>query len=464
MTTNTATATDVAKETRNPRERRIALASSFIGATVEYYDFLLYAAAAGLVFPQMFFAGIDPKLATTLSFVILLTGYLARPLGSMAFGHFGDKYGRKNVLVITLLTMGLVSLTMGLLPSSGAIGAAAPIMLVVLRIIQGLAIGGEWAGATLMAMEHSTAEKKGFGASLAIAGGPAGAVLSTLVLSLFAGWSGDNFANPEHYFVSDWGWRLPFLFSVLIVIVGLFMRTHVQESPEFETARRAGKVHTGVPLVRMFKEAPKDLILGILAGVAGLFVQGIQGSFMVPYIVSATADNPTPISRSEGLMMVSVGSVFAIFIMPALAALSDKLGRRRVMIAGGVVSIVGIWGVFSLIETGEPWKVWLGMVLMVCVVQPAQYGPIGAFISEKFNAELRYTGSGITFQMASILGAGLAPLVANRIVTPETGLSPLAIVISIVFVISSVAIFLSKETAHSMSHVERFEETNLFKG
>lgn len=455
---------DHAKHERTPKERRLALASSFLGSTVEYYDFLLYAAAAGLVFPQLFFANIDPRLGTMLSFVILLTGYLSRPIGSMAFGHFGDKYGRKNVLVITLLTMGLVSISIGLMPSSQVIGAAAPILLVILRIIQGIAIGGEWAGATLMAMENSTAKNKGFGASIAIAGGPAGAILSTLVLAVFAQMSGDNFANPEQYFVTDWGWRVPFLFSAAIVIVGLFMRANVKESPEFEAARRAGKVHTGVPLVRMLKEAPRELVLGALAGMAGLFVQGLQGSFMVPYIVNATAETASPVSRSTALMMVTVGSAFAIFVMPALAALSDRLGRRRVMLAGGLVSIVGIWIVFSMIDSGDPTKIWLGMVLLVCVVQPAQYGPIGAFISEKFVPELRYTGSGITYQAASILGAGTAPLIATRFVTPETGLTPLAIIISGLFVVSSLAIFFSKETAHHMSHAERFTETNLFKG
>ncbi|QPK79114.1 MFS transporter [Corynebacterium lizhenjunii] len=467
MTSTTAatpTPGQLPAQTKDPKERRIALASSFLGATVEYYDFLLYAAAAGLVFPQLFFDGIDHKLATTLSFVILLTGYLARPLGSMAFGHFGDKYGRKNVLIVTLMMMGFVSLAIGLMPSSLVIGSAAPILLVILRITQGVAIGGEWAGATLMAMEHSANGKKGLGASIAIAGGPAGAVLSTLVLALFAAISGESFANPEKYFATDWGWRVPFLLSFVIVLIGLFMRAHVKESPEFEAARRAGKVHTGVPLVRMLREAPKDLVLGILAGVGGLFVQGAQGSFMVPHIVASTAAMETPVSRSSALMMITVGSVMAIFVMPALAALSDRLGRRRVMLAGGVVSVLGIWAVFALIGTGEPLKVWIGMVLMVGVVQPAQYGPIGAFISEKFSPELRYTGSGITFQMASILGAGMAPLIANRVVTVESGLTPLAWVITGAFAISSLAIFLSRETAHPMSHVERFEETNLFKG
>lgn len=447
-TDNTVSQTmDVAARNRTPKQRRLALGSSFLGATVEYYDFLLYAAAAGLVFPQLFFDGIDPVLATTLSFVILLTGYLARPLGSILFGHFGDKFGRKNVLVITLMTMGLVSIAIGLLPSSQAIGAAAPIILVALRIIQGLAIGGEWAGATLMAMENSTAKAKGFGASLAIAGGPAGAVLSTMVLSIFASASGANFANPDQYFLTDWGWRIPFLLSAAVVVVGLFMRARVKESPEFEEARKAGKVQTGVPLIRLFKEAPQEFILGALAGTAGLFVQGVQAAFIVPHIVATTATSGDPISQSSALMMVSVGSILAILVMPALASLSDKFGRRRVMVAGGIVSLLGIWVVFSLISTGNYTSVWVGMLLLVALVQPAQYGSIGAFISEKFSPELRYTGSGITFQTASILGAGLAPLIANRIVTPDTGLTPLAIVISVLFVISSAAIIMSRETS-----------------
>lgn len=459
-----STSGDVALDTRTPRERRLAMGSSFLGATVEYYDFLLYAAAAGLVFPQLFFDGLDRQLATTLSFVILLTGYIARPIGSMAFGHFGDKYGRKNVLVITLLTMGLVSITIGLLPSSQMIGPAAPIILVFLRIIQGIAIGGEWAGATLMSMENSSDKNKGFGASLAIAGGPAGAVLSTLVLSIFSTISGDNFANPEQYFVTDWGWRVPFLFSAAIVVIGLYMRTNVKESPEFEAARARGEVSTGVPLARLFKEAPRDLMQAIFAGAAGLFIQGVQASFLVPYIVASTAESDHPISRSAGLMMVSIGSLLAIFVMPAIAALSDKFGRRPVMLTGGVISVIGIWAVFRIIETGEPNAVWPAMIILVGVVQPAQYGAIGAFISEKFAPDLRYTGSGVAFQFASILGAGLAPLIANRIVTPETGLTPLAIVITIYFVISSIAIYRSRETAHRMSHDNRFVQTHGFKG
>ncbi|MDO4685536.1 MAG: MFS transporter [Corynebacterium sp.] len=452
-----------ARRTVDAAERRRAVLSSFLGSTVEYYDFLLYAAAAGLVFPQLFFGNLSPAMGTTLSFVILLIGYISRPLGSMAFGHFGDKYGRKNVLVITLLTMGIVSVAIGLMPSANTIGIAAPILLVILRTVQGIAVGGEWAGATLMAMEHSEEGKKGFGASLAIAGGPAGAVLSTLVLSIFSTISGDNFANPEQYFLTDWGWRVPFLFSAGIVVFGLYLRSRVTESPEFEEARKRGEVHTGVPLIKMLKHSPKDLVTGSLAGMAGLFIQGLQTSFMVPYIVASTKESANPISSADGLMMVTIGSVIAIFFMPFLAWLSDKFGRRRVMIAGGVVSVAGLWFVINMIETGDPAKVWPALIFMVAVVQPAQYGPIGAFLSEKFDAAHRYTGAGMTFQMASILGAGTAPLIANRLVTPETGLFPVAVYATVLFAISSLAIFVSKETARTESHTQRFQETAVVK-
>lgn len=442
---------------RSPKERRRAMASSFLGSTVEMYDFLLYAAAAGLVFPALFFGNLSPAMGTTISFVILLIGYIARPIGSIAFGHFGDKYGRKNVLVITLMTMGLVSVAIGLLPSSEHIGVAAPILLVALRLIQGIAIGGEWAGAALMSMEHSTDKSKGFGASLAIAGGPAGTILSTLMLALFALISGENFANPEVYFVTDWGWRVPFLLSAVIVLIGLYMRTRVSESPEFEAARKAGKVQTGVPLVRLFKENPKGVFSGAIAGMASLFLQGLQAAFLVPFIVNSTADSDNPISRSTALMMVTVGSVGALFLMPYLAHLTDRFGRRLVMALGGVVSVIGVWFVFNLIESGEPTRVWIGLVLFVSVVQPAQYGPIGAFISEKFQPELRYTGAGVTYQLATILGSGSAPLIATRIAGVDTGLTPIAILVTVLFIISTAAILLSRETAHVI--VSRREPT-----
>ena len=455
--------TGAAPETGDPKERRRAMASSFLGSTVEYYDFLLYASAAGLVFPQLFFSDLDPGIATFLSFVTLLAGYISRPLGSIAFGHFGDRFGRKNVLVITLMTMGIVSVAIGLMPSYQTIGVAAPIMLVILRIVQGIAMGGEWAGATLMSMEHAKEGSKGFGASVAIAGGPMGAILSSLVLGILSRVSGDNFANPEQYFVTDWGWRVPFLLSAVIVIIGLYMRSQVKESPEFEAARKAGHVQTGIPVVKVFKDSGKEVILGSFAAMGGMFLQGLQGAFLIPYLVASTADTATPIDRSDALFVFTASSVIPIFLIPFLSWLSDRLGRRPVMIVGGFVSIIGTWGVFKLFSTGDATLALLGLAIFVIIVQPAQYGPVGAFISEKFDAEHRYTGAGMTFQFGSILGAGLAPLIANQIVEPGGSLVPLGIVITIVLIISTTAVFVSKETARRKTHQVRFQKAQTVK-
>lgn len=434
---------------RSTADKRRALISSFLGSTVEYYDFLLYAAAAGLVFPQLFFSTLSPAMGTTLSFVILLTGYISRPLGSMAFGHFGDKYGRKNVLVITLLTMGLVSVAIGLMPSADDVGIIAPIVLVVLRVVQGVAVGGEWAGATLMAMEHSEDGKRGFAASIAIAGGPAGAVLSTFVLAIFSSISGDHFADASQYFVTDWGWRVPFLFSAAIVVVGLYLRSQVKESPDFEAARSRGDVHTGAPLLKILSSSHKELLLGTLAASGGLFIQGLQAAYLVPYLVASTVDNPHPITREDGLMMVTLGSIIAIFAMPFAAHLSDLFGRRRVMLAGGGFTIVGLWITLTLLDSGDPVLVWPALIALVGVVQPSQYGAIGAFISEKFPPEQRYTGSGLAFQLGAILGAGLAPLVATRLTQLDQGLVPVAIYATVMMVISTTAIAFSRTPTHT---------------
>lgn len=263
------------------RDRRRAIVSSFLGSTVEYYDFLLYAAAAGLVFPKLFFAGVDPTTGIFLSYLTLFTGYVARPIGGLLFGHFGDKVGRKNMLFITLMMMGIVSICIGLMPTADSIGVAAPIALVVLRMIQGLAVGGEWAGATLMAMEHSKEGSRGLGASIAVAGGPSGAVLATLVLALFS-------SLPDEQFLS-WGWRVPFLFSVALVVVGLYLRLRVTESPDFAAARAEGDVHTGVPLVAMIRQYPKEVLLGAVAAAGPLFLQSLLAVVMVPYVVESGA-------------------------------------------------------------------------------------------------------------------------------------------------------------------------------
>lgn len=416
------------------KDSRRAVLSSFLGTTVEYYDFLLYTAAAGLIFPALFFSNLDPALGQLLAFATLLAGYLTRPLGGLLFGHFGDKFGRKNMLFITLMMMGIVSLCIGLMPTYATIGVAAPILLVTLRVLQGIAVGGEWAGATLMAMEHSGARNKGFGASLSVTGGPTGSVLATLILTLFS-------TLPDEQFYA-WGWRVPFLLSVVVVVIGLYLRARVKESPEFEAARRSGDVHTGVPIKLMVTKYPKEVLLGTLAGAAPLFVQGLLAGFMVTY-VSVINDW---IPRSEALMLLTFSSFFHIFTIPAFAALSDRIGRKTVMVGGAIFSAIAIWPMFAMFNTGDP--LWIGLAFMLGnpIIQASMYGPIGAFLSEKFATNARYTGTSLAFQLSSIIGAGVAPLVAAQLTSAEVGTTNLAIYVTVMFLVSGTAVLLSRET------------------
>lgn len=429
----TATPPPSAIVTTTPAERRRAQSSSFLGSAVEYYDFLLYAAAAGLVFPELFFSGLDHGTGVLLSYLTLFTGYISRPVGGLLFGHFGDKFGRKNMLVITLLVMGIVSIVIGLMPTAGQIGVAAPILLAVLRLVQGLAVGGEWAGAMLMAGEHASEKSKGFGASLAVAGAPFGAVMATLVLAMTSGLTGDAFA--------EWGWRIPFLLSAVVVAVGLYMRTRVSESPEFEAARKRGEIHTGLPLGVLFTTYRRTVVLGSLAVMAPLFVQGLLAVFMVPYVVEGGA-----VSQETALYMLTLSNFVHVFTIPLFAWLSDKVGRKQVMIAGAAFSAVMIWPMFLLFDSANPTLITLAFIVGNPLIQASMYGPVGAYLSELFEPTARYSGVSLTYQLGSLLGAGLAPLVAQRLVTDSAGTAHLGWYIVGVYVISAAAVLLSRRS------------------
>lgn len=388
------------------RESRRAVISSYLGSTVEYYDFLLYGSAASLVFPALFFSDLDPSMGIILSFLTLATGYIARPIGGLLFGHFGDKYGRKQILFITLMVMGIVSILIGLLPTYQTIGIAAPIALLALRILQGLAVGGEWAGATLMAMEHSGRKSKGLGASIAVSG----AVLATLVLGGFS-------LMPEEQFMS-WGWRIPFLLSALLVVIGLYMRHRVTESPDFEQAKakEAQKSESAsVPIVELFRSSSKEIGLGTLSGIAPLFIQSLLATFVLTYAVSIGH------SRSDALLMLTIANTLHIFTIPLMAAVSDRYGRRPVMLTGVVLGMILIWPMFELISHENPWMMLLGFIIGNPIIQAVMYGPMGAFISEKFTTRTRYTGLSLTYQLTSLIGAGFTPILAQALLDQAGG-------------------------------------------
>lgn len=435
-----------------PAERRRAVASSFLGSAVEYYDFLLYGAAAGLVFPKLFFAGMDPGVATMLSYLTLFTGYLSRPIGGLLFGHFGDKFGRKNMLFITLMMMGIVSIAVGLMPTAATIGIAAPILLAVLRLVQGFAVGGEWAGAMLMSMEHSREEKKGLGASLSMAGAPCGAVLATLALGAFS-------QLDDAAFLS-WGWRVPFLLSAVVVVIGLYLRSRVSESPDFEAARARGEVHTGLPIATLFTTYPREVVLGSLAAAAPLFVQGLLAVFMVPYAVQTGA-----VDRGTALMWLTLSNALHVFTIPFFAWLSDRIGRRQVLIGGAVFSAVALGGMFAMFDSGDPLLVGLAFLVGNPIIQASMFGPIGAYLSELFDTASRYSGVSATYQLGSVLGAGLAPIVATALVTPAVGTTHLWWYLIGAYAVAGLAVALSRpHTARHQAHAERFEESHRFEG
>lgn len=394
-------------------QKRRAILASYLGTTLEYYDFLLYGIAAALVFPKIFFVTLDPLAATLSSFATFAVGYFARPVGAIVFGHYGDKLGRKNVLVVTLVMMGAASTLIGLLPTYNQVGVMAPVLLVLLRLLQGVAMGGEWGGATLMSMEHAKPKGRGFAVSLVSAGGPTGAVLGTLVMTPFS-------LLPSEAFLS-WGWRIPFLISALLMLVGLVIRMKVTETPEYEAARKAIAAKKGpraIPLVTVLRYNKGQIFSGVIGGLAPLSFATFAAAFLLNYAVEAGH------SRTSALLAMTVANFFNIFTLPMFGALSDRVGRRPLMLAGGISGIVLIWPIFLLVQNQSFYTLLLAMVLAMPVIQAMMGGVFNTWISEKFAADVRYSGIALTFQIASTLGAGLSPLIAATLLSASNGQHP----------------------------------------
>ncbi|MDT7667395.1 MAG: hypothetical protein QOC74_178, partial [Pseudonocardiales bacterium] len=377
--------------TQSTVQLRRAVASSFIGSVIEYYDFLLYATAAAVVFGKVFFAALDPLTATVASFGTFAAGYLARPLGGILFGHFGDRIGRKKMLVTTMTLMGVASFLIGALPTYGQIGIWAPVALVTLRVLQGVAVGGEWGGAVLMSAEHATS-RRGLWASFTNAGAPCGMVLSTVVLTVTAAASG------ERAFLA-WGWRVPFLLSILLLGIGLFIRLKVEETPVFAAAERSARV----PLFDVLRNHPRNLLLAVGVGLAAFVAQGTLTTFLIAYGVEVGY------SRQTVLSGLTLSSVLAVAGIIGYSALSDRLGRRPVVLAGAVAMAAFSFVLFPLVDSGNVVLLVVTLVLGQAVIQPAMYGPLAALCTELFSTRSRYTGASLGYQLSG-LGAGLAPV------------------------------------------------------
>lgn len=415
--------TSEAQGIRSPeqkRELKRVITSSYVGSAIEYYDFLLYVTAASLVFGDVFFSNMSPVVATLASLSTLAVGYLARPLGAIIFGHYGDKIGRKSVLVITLLTMGFSTALIGLLPTSDQVGPLAPTLLVVLRFIQGVSVGGEWGGAALMAFEHAPKKHRGFAASFAMAGGPTGTMLAAAVLSLFA-------LLPKDQFMT-WGWRVPFLISAVLVVFGLWIRLRVSESPLFIEEQRklaASGAKRPVPLLQVLRR-PGTLLAVFFAILSAFIFNSLLNSFGLTY---AKANG---LQLSLVLAIQSAAGLVGIIGQLASGALSDRFGRRAVMIFGMVAGAVFTYPFLLLTGTGEFIQVLIAFVVMNAIAVSPMFGPVAAYLAEQFRTGSRYTGSSLGYQLASTVGGGFGPLLLAALFAAESGVGHVYLILFVV--------------------------------
>ncbi|WP_235489851.1 MFS transporter [Streptomyces roseoverticillatus] len=415
---------------------RIVVAS-LIGTTIEWYDFFLYGSAAALVFNKLFFPGSDPLVGTLLSFLTYAVGFVARPVGALVFGHFGDRVGRKRLLVVSLVMMGGATCAIGVLPTHAAVGSLAPVLLTMLRLVQGFALGGEWGGAVLLVSEHGDARRRGFWAAWPQTGAPAGQLLATGVLSVLTA------STSEPAFLS-WGWRVPFLLSGVLVIVGLWIRLSVDESPVFKAA--LARASTGEPekppLVAVLRDHWRDVLVAMGARMAENISYYVITAFILVY-----ATEQTQLPKQSALDAVLIGSAVHFAAIPAWGALSDRIGRRPVYLIGAAG--IGLWAFpfFALADSGS----FGGLVTAVTVglvLHGGMYAPQAAFFSEMFATRMRYSGASIGAQFASVAAGAPAPLIATALLAEYDSGTPVALYVIAAVVVTLVAVGLAQETRH----------------
>jgi len=419
----------------NTKDLRRILGSSFLGSVIEYYDFILYATAASLIFDKVFFGNLTPGLALFASFGTLAVGYIARPLGGIVFGHFGDRLGRKKMLVLSMMMMGLATIAIGLLPTTATIGAAAPVILVLLRVVQGVAVGGEWGGATLMALEHAPAAKRGFAASFANAGAPAGGLLATFLVSFVSFTTGDAFM--------EWGWRIPFIFSAVLIIIGMMIRLKVAETPVFQEMDALAldrKQERKTPISLVLKNHSRTVIITLIASLGFYTCQGVLTSWGVSEAAAQGVD------RSFVLNTKGYAAIATIVVCFAAAKLSDKYGRKMILTIGGVAGVLWAFPAVFLMSNGTGWGFAVAVIVGNGVIQGILAGPIGAYISELFPADVRYTGASLAYQGSSTIGAGFTPMICTALAV-TFGITAVGIFWAAILIIGLVAIRLSPEGA-----------------
>ena len=410
------------------QQRRRAVLASTVGTTIEWYDFFLYGTAAALIFPKLFFPGSSEFAGILLAFSTQFVGFAARPIGAAIFGHYGDRVGRKATLVITLMLMGIATFLIGLLPGYNSIGIAAPILLTLLRIVQGIGVGGEWGGSVLMAMEWGENHKRGLMASWPQLGVPMGLLLSTAFFRIMSG------ALPSDAFES-WGWRVPFLASIVLVGIGLYVRLRVMESPQFDEVKKADKV-ARQPFLEVLKEHPMEILTSAFVRMAEQAPFYIFITFVLTYGTTILK-----FDRNELLNYTLVAAAVGLISVPFFGYLSDRIGRRLMYGIGIVCMALYAFPYFGLLNTKVSLLALLAIVVSL-IVHDMMYGPQAALIAESFGTNLRYSGAGLGYQLASVIAGGPAPLIAAAILERTKSSTGISWYIIGCCVVSMIALFL----------------------
>lgn len=410
---------------------RIVALASLIGTTIEWYDFFLYGTAAALVFNRLFFPNSDPLMGTLYAFGTYAVGFFARPVGGIVIGHFGDRVGRKSMLVLTLLIMGIATALIGLLPTYAQLGPWAAVLLILLRVAQGFGVGGEWGGAVLMAVEHAPHGRRGFYGSWPQAGVPAGLVLSTMVFAVFSRLPPDQFLA--------WGWRVPFLASALLVIVGLLIRMRILETPSFAKVKESS-AEARQPIIEVLSRYPKQVLLamGVRFAENGAFY--IYSVFVLVY-----ATQQVKMPQQTVLNAMLFAAACELVAIPLYGALSDRVGRRPVYLFGAITTAVLAFPLFMLLDTGSGAYVAVAMFLVFIFSHAPMYGPQGAFLSELFGTRVRYSGASLGAQLSSVLAGGLSPFIATALLR-SYGRNSLAIYVIFMAAVTIVAVVVASET------------------
>jgi len=421
------------RRTARNSPRTVAVAS-FVGTAVEWYDFYLYGTSAALVFNKLFFPSFSALAGTLLALSTYTAGFVARPLGGVVMGHFGDRIGRKSMLVLSLVLMGAATALIGALPTYADVGVWAPVLLVLLRTVQGFGVGGEWGGAVLMAVEHAPPGRRGFFGAWPQVGVPAGLLLAN------GAYMGATSALGTDAFLA-WGWRLPFLFSALLVALGLLIRLRIEESPDFSRVVASGEVQR-YPLLDLLRGQWRAVLLA-----AGVKLSQNAVFYIITVFVLTYATTALGVSQTVALAGVLIGSALSVANLLFFGWLSDKIGRRRVYLAGAVLSLLFAFPFFWLLDTRVPAVMWLATVLGL-IAHDMMYGPQAAYFSELFEPRVRYSGASLGYQVSSLLAGGLSPLIAVALLGwAGNHFWPIACYLVLVGLISALATWLGPETA-----------------